>query len=104
MLDETREPRSAAGWQGLGIHAQVRVTLPGGPLREVGVNALAPDDEWSKQADARVAIVAIDAGDDAVHALRLDRHAAVGAILRPELHVQQAQEVVDLGQRRDRAL
>ena len=29
---------------------------------------------------------------------------AVGAVLHAELHVQQAQEVVDLGERRDRAL
>ena len=36
--------------------------------------------------------------------LRLDRHVAVGTVLRAELHVEQAQEVVDLGERRDRAL
>ena len=37
-------------------------------------------------------------------ALRLDRHVAVRAVLHAELDVEQAQEVMDLGQRADRAL
>ena len=42
--------------------------------------------------------------DDRVEALRLDRHVAVRAELRAQLHEQQAQEVVDLGLRGHRAL
>src|SRR5690606_41859543 len=37
-------------------------------------------------------------------ALRVDRDVAVGAVLNAELDEDQPQEVVDLGQRRDRAL
>jgi hypothetical protein len=36
--------------------------------------------------------------------LRFDRHGAVGAVLEPKLDVEQAQEVLDLGQRADGAL
>ncbi len=36
--------------------------------------------------------------------MRLDGHVAIRTVLRPELHIQQPQEVVDLGQGRDRAL
>ncbi len=46
----------------------------------------------------------VNARRDCVDRLRLDRDIAFGAVLRAELHEQQAQEVIDLGQRRDRAL
>ena len=41
---------------------------------------------------------------DRLDALRLDRDAAVRAVLQPELHEQETQEVIELGERRDRAL
>ena len=42
--------------------------------------------------------------DDRLGALRRDRDFAVGTVLRAQSHVEQAQEVIDLGQGRDRAL
>ena len=48
--------------------------------------------------------VAQQPGNDAVGALRLDRRAVVRAVLGAELHEQQAQEVIDLGERCHRAL
>src|SRR5258706_5007870 len=66
--------------------------------------SLPVDDERGEQADALPLVFAQEACRDRVLALRLDRHLAVGAVLEPELDVEQPQEVVDLGQRRDRAL
>src|SRR6185295_18412727 len=88
----------------LAVHAQEFVTLPARPLGEVGVIALPVDDERCEQADALAAIVAQEARGDGGLALRYDRYVAVGAVLRAELDVEQSQEVVNLGQRRYRAL
>ena len=100
VLLEAVEPRPRVGRQQLAVDAQVRVALACGPLGEVGVDALARDDQRRQQPDALAAVVAQQPRGDRFDALRLDRHVAVGAVLRAELHVQQAQEVVDLGERR----
>ncbi len=50
------------------------------------------------------AVIAHQARADGLEALRLDRHVAVGTVLGPQLDEQQPQEVIDLGQRGDRAL
>ena len=86
------------------VHAQVGIALAARPLGEIGVVALAVDDERREQPDARAAVLAHDARRDRRDALRLDRDVALRAVLGAELHVEQAQEVVDLGQRRHRAL
>ena len=104
VLLEAVEPRPFRGRQELAVDAQMGVALAARPLREVGVVALAVEDERREQADAPAAEVAQDLRRDRVRALRLDRHVAVRAVLGAELHVEQPQEVVDLGQRRDRAL
>ncbi len=49
-------------------------------------------------------VIAQEARRDRVLALRLDRHPAVGAVLSAELDVEQPEEVIDLRERRDRAL
>ncbi len=84
VLAESVEARPALGRQVLAVHAQVRDRFGERPFREVGVLHQARDDD--------------------LDALRLDRHVAVGAVLRAQLHEQQAQEMVDLGLCRDRAL
>ena len=101
VFDETRKTRPAVSRKERAVHAQMRVALPGRPLRQVRIHALAPDDERRQQPDACAAEVAEDARHDAVHTLRLDRHIAIGAVLRTELHVPAAQKVIDLGKRRD---
>ena len=96
-------------WPALGAHegpvdAQMGVALALGPLGQIGVVALARHDERGEQADMFAAIVAKDAREDLVGALRLDCGPVGRAVLHAELHVEQAQEVIDLGQRRDGAL
>ena len=82
----------------------MRVALLCGPRGEVRVVTLARHDQRREQSDLLAAVVLEDARRDGLEALRLDRHVAVRTVLRPELHVEQPQEVVDLGQRRDGAL
>ena len=74
------------------------------PLGQVGVDALARDDQRRKQADMAAAILAHQPRDDGVIALRLDHRAVFRAVLDPQLLVKQPQEVIDLGQRGDGAL
>ena len=81
-----------------------RVAARLGPLGEVGVDALARDDQRREQADVLAGVVAQQLRGDALGALRRDRRAVVDAVLQAELDVEQAQEVPDLGRRRDRAL
>ena len=104
VLLKARQPRPLVGRQELAVHAQERVSLSSRPLGEVGVIALSVGDERCEQADALPLVFAQKAGRDRVLALRLDRHPAVGAVLGAELDVQQSQEMIDLGERRDGAL
>ena len=104
VLAEAVEPRPLARRQEGAVDAQVAEALAGRPLGEVGVEALARHHQRRQQADVAAAPVAQDARGDGFLALRLDRHVAVGAVLRAELDVEQAQEVIDLGERGHRAL
>ena len=78
--------------------------LLGRPLGQIRVVALARHDQRREQRDALALVVAQQPRGDRGGALRLDGDVAVRAVLRAELHVQQAQEVIDLGERRHRAL
>ena len=104
VLAEAVEARPGGGGDEHTVHPQVRVALAARPFGEIGVVALAVHDKRREQPDAIAAVVAQDARGDRIQALRLDRHRALRAVLGAELHVEQAQEVVDLGQRRHRAL
>ena len=104
VLLEPIEPRPALRRQHLAVDAQLGEALARRPLREVGVVALARDDERREQRDALPRVVAHQPHRDALLALRRDRRVVVGAVLRAELHVEEPQEMVDLGQRRDGAL
>src|SRR5690606_23647732 len=57
-----------------------------------------------EEPDALTAVAPHEARHDRILALRLDRDIAIRAVLRAELHVEDAQEVIDLGERGDRAL
>ena len=104
VLLEAVEARPRIDLHELAVDAQVRVAARLGPLGEVGVDALAVDDQRREQADVLARVVAQQLRGDALGALRRDRRAVVDAVLQAELDVQQAQEVPDLGRRRDRAL
>src|ERR1700716_4327676 len=82
----------------------MRVTAALGPLREIGVDALAVHDQRREQADMLALVIAQQLRRDALGALRLDWRTVVDAVPQAELHVQQPQKVPDLGGGRDRAL
>ncbi len=104
VLLEARQPRPLRRGEVGAIDAQGLEALLRGPLGEVRVVALACHDERRQQRDARAAMLAQQPRGDRGGALRLDGDIAIGAVLGAELHVEQPQEVMDLGQRRDRAL
>src|SRR4051794_26399736 len=104
MLLETIYARKPACGEELAIDAQIREALVIGPLGEIRVDAFAIDDQRCQQADVPAAVVAHDARRNGVCSLRLDWHLALGTMLRAELDEQQAQEMMDFGQRADRAL
>ncbi len=104
VLAEAVEPRPFVGRDEFAVDAQMRVTLAARPFREIGVIAFACDDQRREQADAAAFVILQHARRDRFHRLRLDRDVALGTILRAELDEQQAQEMVDLGQRRNGAL
>ena len=104
VLFEPVEPRPRVGRRQHAVDAQRAVAAGRGPVGELGVIALAADDERCEQYHALAAVALHDLRMDRFEALRVDRDAAVGAMLHAELDEQEAQEVIDLGQRRDGAL
>ena len=104
VLAEARQARPGRGRQPLAIDPQSAKALLRGPPGEVGVVALARDDERREQRDAPAAVVPQQPRRDRRRALRLDGDIAIRAVLRTELHVQQAQKMIDLGERRHGAL
>ena len=104
VLAESIQTRPVRGGDEHPIHAQVRVTVTGGPLGQVGVDALAVGHQGCQQTYMLTAIVAQDAGCDRIEALRFNGCAIPGAVLNAQLHVEQSQEVVDLGERGHGAL
>ena len=104
VLLEAVEPRPRVELEELAIDAQMRVAARLGPLGEIGVDALARHHQRREQADMLAAVIAQQLRGDALGALRPHRRAVVRAMLQPELDPQQAQEMPDLGGRRDRAL
>ena len=104
VLLEAVEARPLHGGQHLAVDAQLFVAARVGPLGELGVVALARHHQRRQQQDADALVLLQQALGDGPRGLRLDGHVAGGAELRAELHVQQAQEVIDLGERGHRAL
>ena len=104
VLMKPRQPRPFVRRQQRAVDAQMRIALLRSPRGQVRVVTLARHDERRQHFDLLAAVVLEHASRDGLEALRLDRHVAVGAELRAELDVEQAQEVIDLRQRRDRAL
>ena len=98
---------SRGNWLGrhhLAVDAQLFVAARAGPFRELGVVTLAGHDQRRQQQDARILVLLEQALGDGLRGLRFDGDVAGGAELRAQLHVEQAQEVIDLGERGHRAL
>ena len=80
------------------------VALARGPLRKIGVDALAVQHQRREQRDLAAAILLHEARRDHLLALRLDRDLAIGTVLRAELDEEQSQKVMHLGERAHRGL
>ena len=98
------ETRPFARRQILAVDTQLFVALAARPLGQIGVQALAVVHQRRQQLDRLAAMLGAEARNDGLEALRRHRHLAVGAILRAELHIEQAQKVIQLGQRGHRTL
>ncbi len=97
------ESRPGIGRQQLAVDAQLGVPARGGPLGEFGVVALAPAHQRCVELQPSVALLAQKTGEDRLRRLRFDGDIAVRAVLSAEFDEQQAQEVMDFGQRGDGA-
>ena len=96
---EALDARELRGRQEHAVDPQVRVAACRGPLGKVGVDALAIDDQRRQHADVFALRLAHHLRDDRVERLRRHWNMAVGAVLHAELHVDEPQEVIELGQR-----
>ncbi len=104
VLDEAVEARPLLRRDQTAVDAQVREALTPRPLGERGIQALARHNQWRQQGNALAAIFCEQAARDGIDRLRFNARVAFRTILRPQLDEQQAQKVIDLGERRDRAL
>ena len=97
------EPRPGIGGHEGAVDAQARMPARRRPLRELAVDALAPHHQRREQLHLAPAPAAQEPRGDGLRRLRLDRHVAVRAVLHAEAEIEQAQEVVDLGEGADGA-
>ncbi len=88
----------------LAIDIELLGTTALGPVGQLGIGALAGDHQGGQQDQTLTAKVIADSAQDLAAALGLDRHLATGTVLDAELHIEQAQEMVDLSAGPDRAL
>ena len=85
----------------LAVDAHAHEALRAQLLEQLGLLALAPDDERREDHQARVLGQRQHVVDHLRHGLRRERDAVVGAVRRADAREQQAQVVVDLGDRAD---
>jgi len=86
------------------VHPQMRIAARLGPLREIGVHALAVHHQRREEADVLPLMVAQQLRRDRLDALRRNRCAVVNAMLQAKLHIEQTQEVPNFGRGRDGTL
>ena len=98
---ETVDARESGGGQKLAIHPQMRVAARARPVSQFGIHAFAVDHQRCQQTDVLSGVTPQDGRRDAVRALRHHRRTVVHAMLYAQLHIQQAQEMPDLGGRAD---
>ncbi len=104
VLPEPLQPRPRIGRDQRAVNAQVLEALVGSPFGQVRVVALARRDQRRQDRHAPSAVAAQQLGHDRLRRLRLNRNVALRTVLRTQLHEQQAQEMVHLGNRRHGAL
>ena len=104
VFSEARQPRPVIRWRHAAVHTQKLEAFGERPLGEIGVIALARGHQRRQHQNSLAPMFAHDPRQDCLRRLRLDWNLTLRTVLRAELHEQQAQEVVNLGEGRDRAL
>src|ERR1700689_5123762 len=104
VFHEALQARERFGRYEFPVNPQLPGTPRGRPARELAIMPLAMRDQRREQLDRLAAMILQQLRDDRLRALRGDRNLAVRAVLRTQSHIDQPQEMINLGQRRHRAL
>ena len=104
MLSVSIESREAFSGHEFAIDSQVGMAPRGCPLCKVLVDALALNHKGREQANALPEMVSLDDRQDGLRRLRCDWNLAGWALLLTQFHIEQAQEVMYLGECPHRAL
>ena len=98
MLAEAVQARPGVGGDPRPVHPQGREALGLGPLGQLRVDALAGHHQRGEQGDPAPGKPPLDLVQDGGGLLGADGQVAVWAVLGAELHIEQAQVGVDLGE------
>ena len=104
MFDIAIQTRPRLDGQRCAIHPEVTEALASRPLGQLAIEALAGGDQRSQEGDALTTIGPHQARDHGLEVLGRDRDLTGRTVLRPELDVEQTQEMMNLGQGRDGTL
>ena len=94
---ETVDAWKPRGRQKVAIHAQMREAARPRPVGQFGVHALTPGYQRRQQPDVLPTEVLQQLRRNTLRTLRRHRRSVLGAMLHPQLDIQQAQEMPDLG-------
>ena len=97
VLLEPIDARKALRGQKVTVDAQVGVAPRTSPVGQFGVNTFSVGDQWRQEANVLAAKAGHELRHDAVGCLRLHRGVVVHAVLDAQFHIQQAQEMPNLG-------
>ena len=97
VLLEPVDARKSGGGQKVAVHPQMREAAGPRPIGQLGVHALAALHQRREQTDVLAAVVFEQLRGNAIGRLRLHRRTVLVAMLRAQLHIQQAQKVPHLG-------
>jgi len=101
---EAVDAREAGGGQEFAVHPEVGKAARPRPVGQFGVDTLAVDHQRRQQAHMLAAVMLQQGGGNAVGRLWHHGRAVVHAVLGTQLHIQQPQEMPDLGGGAHRAL
>ena len=93
VLFESVQAWKTGGGQKIAIHTQMGVTTWTRPIGQFGVHAFAVHHQGAEQANVLTTVFTHQQSGEALWGLRLHRRVVVYAMLRSQLHIQQAQKV-----------
>ena len=94
---EPVDTRKIRGWQEVAVDAQMGEAAWPGPVGQFGIDPFAVDHQWRQQSHVLAAKGLHQLRRNAVRRLRRNGRAVMDAMLHPQLDVEQAQEMPDLG-------